>query len=302
MKFNLCLAWLGLATALCGQTVEPPLEILAPGATVRKLAEGFRFTEGPTADPAGNLYFTDQPNNRILKWSIAGELTTFMQPAGRANGMCFDRLGRLIVCADETNALWRIDIKTGRIEVLAWQYEGRPFNGPNDVWVAPNGDLYFTDPYYQRPWWKHKEPPQPGQHVYRLSADGRSLQRVATDLEQPNGITGTPDGKTLFVADIRAGKTYAYDILSDGSLARKRLFCDSGSDGMTIDEAGNLYLTGNGVLVFDKNGRHLGTIPVPERWTANVSFGGPDHKTLFITASTGLYAVTLRHRGGNPFK
>jgi len=298
--FLLLLVWVAPSRA---QTTSALESVLAPGAKVRKLADGFRFTEGPTADADGNVYFTDQPNDRILKWDVKqGRLSTFLQPAGRANGMCFDRQWRLIACADETNALWRVDPATRQVEVLAWQYEGRPLNGPNDVWVAPNGDLYFTDPYYQRPWWKHKEPPQPGQHVYRLSADGRSLTRVADDLEQPNGIIGSADGRTLYVADIRAGRTYAYDIRPDGSLANKRLFCSSGSDGMTLDEAGNLYLTGRGVLVFDRNGRHLGTIEVPERWTANVCFGGPDRKTLYITASTGLYAVELRHRGANPAK
>jgi len=298
--FLLLIVWVAPSRA---QTASDLESVLAPGAKVRKLADGFRFTEGPTADAEGNVYFTDQPNDRILKWDVkAGRLSTFLQPAGRANGMCFDRQWRLIACADETNALWRIDPTTRQVEVLAWQYEGRPLNGPNDVWVAPHGDLYFTDPYYQRPWWKHKEPPQPGQHVYRLSADGRSLTRVADDLEQPNGIIGSADGRTLYVADIRAGKTYAYDIRPDGSLANKRLFCSSGSDGMTLDEAGNLYLTGRGVLVFDRNGRHLGTIEVPERWTANVCFGGPDRKTLYITASAGLYAVELRHRGANPAK
>ena len=298
--FLLLLVWVAPSRA---QTTSALESVLAPGAKVRKLADGFRFTEGPTADADGNVYFTDQPNDRILKWDVKqGRLSTFLQPAGRANGMCFDRQWRLIACADETNALWRVDPATRQVEVLAWQYEGRPLNGPNDVWVAPHGDLYFTDPYYQRPWWKHKEPPQPGQHVYRLSADGRTLTRVADDLEQPNGIIGSADGRTLYVADIRAGKTYAYDIRPDGSLANKRLFCSSGSDGMTLDEAGNLYLTGRGVLVFDRNGRHLGTIEVPERWTANVCFGGPDRKTLYITASAGLYAVELRHRGANPAK
>lgn len=299
-----CLVVFSLSWAVSCQAATNDLlaQVLAPGARVEKLAGGFKFTEGPTSDADGTVYFTDQPNDRILKWSVDGQLTTFLQPAGRANGMCFDRQGRLIACADETNALWRIDVTRRTVTVLAWQYEGRPFNGPNDVWVAPNGDLYFTDPYYQRPWWKHKEPPQPGQHVYRLSADGQRLTRVADDLQQPNGITGSPDGKTLYVADIRAGRTYAYDIQPDGSLANKRLFCEAGSDGMTIDAAGNLYLTGRGVLVFDRTGKRLGTIEVPENWTANVAFGGPDRRTLFITADTGLYSVRTRFPGANPGK
>jgi gluconolactonase len=119
---------------------------------------------------------------------------------------------------------------------------------------------------------------------------------VVDDLKQPNGITGTPDGKTLYVADIAAGRTYAYDIQPDGTLAKKRLFCEAGSDGMTIDADGNLYLTRAGVLVFDKTGRKIATIEVPEQ-PANVCFGGTDRKTLFITARTGLYSVRMRTKG-----
>ena len=140
------------------------------------------------------------------------------------------------------------------------------------------------------------------QQVYFLSADRKTLKRVTTDLVQPNGIIGTPDGKTLFVADIRASKTYAYDIQADGALTNKRLHCELGSDGMTLDTEGNLYLTGKGVIVFDKTGKQIEHIDVPERWTANVSFGGKDHKTLFITASTGLYSIQMKHRGANAAK
>ena len=138
---------------------------------------------------------------------------------------------------------------------------------------------------------------QDGQHVYFLSPDRKRLIRVTRDLEQPNGIIGTPDGRTLYVADIRAGKTYAYDIRPDGSLARKRLFCGMGSDGMTIDNEGNVYLTGRGVTVFDRTGKQIDHIDVPERWTANVCFGGPERDHLFITASKSLYRIRMRVRG-----
>ena len=161
---------------------------------------------------------------------------------------------------------------------------------------------FFTDPFYKRDWWDYKDRPQDGEHVYFLAADRKSLKRVTTDLVQPNGIIGTPDGKMLFVADIRARKTYAYDIRPDGSLANKRLRCELGSDGMTLDEAGNLYLTGKGVIVFDKTGKQIEHIDVPENWTANVSFGGKDHKKLFITASTGLYSIRTQHCGANAAK
>jgi gluconolactonase len=273
-------------------------EVRAPGAVVEKLSGGFKFTEGPTADAAGNVFFTDQPNNRIMKWSVDGKLSTFLEPAGRSNGMYFAANGDLIACADEANELWSIS-RDAKSRVLFKDYDGKKLNGPNDVWVHPNGSLYFTDPFYKRDWWSHKERPQDGEHVYRLSADRKTVTRVTSDLKQPNGIIGSADGKTLYVADIGAGKTFAYDIEADGSLAGKRLFCELGSDGMTLDEEGNLYLTGRGVHVFDKTGKEIDVFEVKEPWTANVSFGGADHKTLFITASEGLYAIKLRVKGAN---
>ena len=140
------------------------------------------------------------------------------------------------------------------------------------------------------------------EEVFHLAADKKTLRRVTEDLKKPNGITGTPDGKKLFVADIGAGKTWRYDIAADGSLTNKTFFCALGSDGMTIDADGNLYLTGHGVTVFDKSGKKMGNIPVPEAWTANVSFGGKDHQTLFITASKGLYSIKMKVKGANAAK
>jgi gluconolactonase len=276
--------------------------VIAPGARLEKLAGDFDFTEGPTCDADGNVFFTDQPNNRILKWSVDGRLTTFLQPAGRANGTYFDLRGHLIACADEKNELWSI-APDGTVRVLAGEYGGKRLNGPNDVWVRPDGGIYFTDPFYKRSWWTHDTMPQDGQHVYFLSADRRQLVRVIDDLVKPNGIIGTPDGKMLYVADIEAGKTYWYDIAPDGSLTGKTLAVDQGSDGMTLDDEGNLYLTGEGVGVFDQAGRQIERILVPdEQWTANVSFGGKGRRMLFITASTGLYAVATRVTGANVSK
>jgi gluconolactonase len=269
---------------------------------LEKLAGGFDFTEGPTCDADGNVFFTDQPNDRILKWSTQGELSTFLQPAGRANGMHFDPRGNLIACADEKNALWSI-APDGKVSVLVAEYGGKLLNGPNDVWVRPDGAMYFTDPFYKRTWWSHDTMPQDGQHVYFLSADCRRLVRVADDLHKPNGIIGTPDGKVLYVADIGAGKTYRYDIAPDGGLAGKTLAAEHGSDGMTLDNEGNIYLTGDGVTVFDTARRQIDQIQVPgEKWTANVSFGGKDRHTLFITASTGLYGIRMRVKGANAAK
>jgi gluconolactonase len=289
---------LSLATSLLGAE-----SILAPGAKVEKLAGDFQFTEGPAADAAGNVFFTDQPNNRILKWSVDGKLTTFAQPAGRANGMCFDARGNLLACADEKTEMWLIPataIAKGSLEghqVLFSEYNGVRLNGPNDVWCHPDGALYFTDPFYKRPWWSWEQMPQPGQHVYRVAPDRKTITRVADSLKQPNGIVGTPDGKTLYVADIGDKKTYRFRIRPDGSLDDRTLLYELGSDGMTLDGEGNLYLTGRGVTVFDPNGARIENIPVPEGWTANVCFGGADRQTLFITASKGLYAVKTRVKG-----
>ena len=176
------------------------------------------------------------------------------------------------------------------------EYQGKLLNGPNDVWLQPDGGLYFTDPYYQRDYWK-RGPKESPECVYHLSSDAKTITRVTEDLKQPNGIIGTPDGKILYIADIGAGKTYRYTIQRDGSLQDKKLFCELGSDGMTIDNEGNVYLTGHGVTVFDPNGRQIEHIKVDESWTANVCFGGSDRHTLFITASKGLYGLKMRVKG-----
>jgi len=270
--------------------------LIAPGAKLEKLAGDCLFTEGPAADAAGNVFFTDQPNDRILKWSLEGKLTTFLQPSGRANGLCFDKEGNLLACADETNQLWSVD-GAGKATLLIKDYQGKLLNGPNDLWVHPDGRVYFTDPFYKRPYWKRGPMEQDGQHVYCYWRRELKLLRVAADLKQPNGIIGTPDGKTLYVADIGAGRTYAYDVQPDGALANKRLFCNKGSDGMTIDAEGNVYLTGRGVIVFDRAGNQIEQIDVNEPWTANVCFGGKDMQTLFITASKALYGIRLRVKG-----
>ena len=177
-------------------------------------------------------------------------------------------------------------------------FDGKLLNGPNDLWIRPDGGIYFTDPLYPRPYWKRdKEMQQNGQDVYFLTSNHKTLGRVITDLKQPNGIIGTPDGRTLYVADIGAGKTFAYDIPANGSPTNKRLFCNLGSDGMTLDNEGNVYLTGRGVTVFDKSGKQIEHIDVPEPWTANITFGGKDRDLLFITASKNVYGLKTRVKG-----
>ncbi|MCD7978824.1 MAG: SMP-30/gluconolactonase/LRE family protein [Tannerellaceae bacterium] len=272
-------------------------DIIAPGAKVEKLADGFNFTEGPAVDKEGNVYFTDQPNDRIWKWSVDGELSIFHENTGRANGMYFDRVGNLLSCSDMHNELWSID-RSGKPTILVAEYDGKKLNGPNDLWIRPDGGIYFTDPLYPRDYWtRSPDMQQDGQHVYYLSPDRQRLIRVDDDLEQPNGIIGAPDGKLLYVADIKAGKTYVYDIRPDGTLKNKKLFAPMGSDGMTIDEQGNIYLTGKGVTVFNSSGEQIAHIPVDANWTANVCFGGKEMQTLFITASEYLYSLHMNVKG-----
>lgn len=278
-----------------GHVAFADTNIIAAGATVQKLAGDFAFTEGPASDASGNVFFTDQPNDRILKWSTDGKLSTYLQPCGRANGLSFDSAGNLWACADENNQLWKID-PAGKVTVVVTNYQGKLLNGPNDVWLRPGGGLYFTDPFYKRDYWK-RGAKEMDECVYYLPQGQSTPVRVIADLKQPNGIIGTPDGKRLYVADIGARKTYRYAIQTDGSVNKKSLFCDMGSDGMTIDSAGNVYLTGNGVAVFDPSGTKIAQIEVPERWTANVCFGGGDRQTLFITASKGFYSLRMRVKG-----
>ncbi len=271
--------------------------LIAKGAKVEKLSGGFSFTEGPAVDKAGNVFFTDQPNDRIMEWSVEGKLSTFVSGAGRANGTYFDKAGNLLTCSDMDNQMWSIT-PDGKHSVLVFDFKGKKLNGPNDLWVRPDGGIYFTDPLYARPYWtRSAQMQQEGQYVYYLAPNRKTLVPVCMDLEQPNGIVGTPEGKLLYVADIKAGITYVYTIKPDGTLEGKKLFAPMGSDGMTIDNTGNVYLTGDGVTVFDAKGEKIAHIPVEAKWTANVCFGGKDMKTLFITASEFLYSVRMNVKG-----
>lgn len=270
--------------------------LIASGAKLEKLAGDFSFTEGPASDQEGNIFFTDQPNNRIMKWSVENKISLFGENFGRANGMYFDQKGNLITCSDEKNELWSI-APDGKATVLIKDFEGKRLNGPNDLWIAPNGGIYLTDPFYKRPWWDHQTMEQDGQHVYYLAPGVSKLIKVVTDFKQPNGIIGTPDGKYLYIADIGDNKTWRYSINEDGTLSGKKLFAEIGSDGMTIDNQGNIYLTGKGVTIFDPNGVLIENIPIEENWTANVCFGGKDRHLLFITASKSVYGLKMRTKG-----
>jgi len=275
-----------LPAARCPLTLGP----------LRLISSQFGFTEGPTPDKKGNVFFTDQPNNKIWEYEVSGRLRLFLDSAGRSNGMAFDRKGNLISCADENQLLWSISPRR-KIRVLVQDYLGKKLNGPNDVWIDPRGGMYLTDPYYQRSYWKRTRPDLPGEYVFYLPPGSSSLQPVATDLVKPNGIMGTPDGTHLYVADIGAGKTYRYRIAADGTLEGKELFVRQGSDGMTMDARGNLYLTGNGVTIYDPSGKELCHIPIPDAWTSHACFGGRHYDRLFITATHSIYEEPMRVKG-----
>jgi len=256
-----------------------------------EIATGFTFTEGPAADAKGNLYFSDIPNNRIHRWGLDGKLTTFREDSSGTNGLFFDKNGSLLACEGGRGRVVSIDMK-GKVTVLADTFNGKRFNKPNDLWPDPKGGIYFTDPVYGRRWPK----PQGGEHVYYLKPDRKTVIRVIEDMVRPNGIIGTPDGKTLYVTDHGGKKTFRYTIKPDGTLTGKNLLASVGSDGMTIDERGNIYLTEAAVLVYSPGGKQIARIAVPKR-PANVCFGGKDRRTLFVTARKSVYAIRMRVRG-----
>jgi gluconolactonase len=270
--------------------------IVAKGAVLRKAGTDYLFTEGPAVDPFGNIYFTDQPNDRIMKWTTEGTISIYMEGTGRSNGLYFDNSGNLLACADLKNELWQID-KDKKVTVLIEDFEGKKLNGPNDLWVDSKGGVYFTDPFYKRDYWTRTEKEIEQENVYYLSPDKKVLMVAASDFVRPNGIVGSADGKRLYVADINAKKTYAFKINPDGTLSDRVLFAALGSDGMTVDSKENVYFTGKGVTVFDVHGKQIEHIDIDEPWTANVCFGGKDRKTLFITASKSVYTLQMKVKG-----
>lgn len=258
-----------------------------PEVALSPVAGEYLFTEGPAADAQGNVYFSDISAGRIYKWSPDGRVSVFLEGLNSPNGLAFTRDGLLIVCEGGNGRLISVNPQ-GYITVLADQYNGIRFNEPNDLWINPQGGIYFTDPAYQ------STVVQDGEYVYYLTPDRSQLMRVINDLTRPNGIVGTPDGKNLYVADHGAGQTFAYTIQSDGTLTDKRLFVPLGSDGVALDTAGNLYLTTNGaVQILGPSGNPVQEIKIPQPPT-NVVFGGTDGTTLFITARTAVYTLQMQ--------
>lgn len=281
--------WLAWALLLVTSAVASAqdTDLITPGAKVERVAGGFGFLEGPAADADGALYFSDVVRERIHRWSAETGVTTFREETGRANGLRVDLDGTLLVCEMGNRQVTAIT-SDGDVSVLADRFEGQRFNSPNDLWVDPVGGIYFSDPHYGAADTQEIT----GNHVYYLAPDRETLRQVTTDLVQPNGIIGTPDGSRIYIADQGAGRLWAYRPAADGSLTDKRLFVAQGSDGLTMDERGNLYVTGQDVTIFNPAGEPIASIGVPEP-PANLTFAGPEGTTLFITARTSLYRVEM---------
>ncbi|MEA4903689.1 MAG: SMP-30/gluconolactonase/LRE family protein [Petrimonas sp.] len=269
--------------------------IIARGAKIEKAGAGYVFTEGPAVAADGKVYFTDQPNDRIYVWDERKGVSLWTEETGRSNGMYFDANGQLVSCADLHNQIVLFD-KDKKMQVVYEKYDGKHLNGPNDLWITPKGGIYFTDPYYHRNYWRegHTEV-QDTRGVYYLSPEGKIAQ-VINDYKQPNGLVGTPDGKTLYVADINDRKIWKYDIRPDGTLVNKTFFAPNGSDGMTIDSRGNVYLTMGKIWVYSPKGELIGEIEIPEN-PSNVCFGGKKRNILFITARTSVYTLKMKVKG-----
>lgn len=274
---------------------ERKSSIIADNAKVEQAGSGFAFTEGPAVATDGRVYFTDQPNDRIHIWDEKKGVSVWLDGTGRSNGMYFDYDGQLVTCADEKTQLAYFDEDKNLIK-LCDSFDGKHLNGPNDVWVSLQGGYYFTDPYYHRNWWPdgHIEI-QDVRGVYYLSVEGEVTLEI-DDFKTPNGLIGTPDGKTLYVADIEDQKTWKYTIQSDGSLSNKTFFAPHGSDGMTIDNKGNIYLTYGKVWVYNPQGELIEELEFPES-PSNICFGGELRDVLFVTARKGVYTLKMNVKG-----
>jgi gluconolactonase len=287
---------------------EDSASVVAPGATVQKLASGMRFTEGPVWLPAEQkLVFSDIPNSKLMQWSEGDGLSVF-RASEQANGNILDLQGRLISCQHAARNVVRTE-PDGRITVLAERFEDRRFNSPNDVAVRSDGTLWFTDP----PWGLTAPHEYPGHWVFKLDPKTGKVEPVLKSLAMPNGIVFSPDERRLYISDTGGHKRHpdsmyhamppgihAYEMSPAGHLGKKLFSIPQGSDGMAVDVRGNLYATdGPSVQVYNADGKLFQQIPIPEN-PANVCFGGQDFQTLFITARTSLYSVRVNYPGAKP--
>lgn len=272
-------------------------EMLEAGIAVKKIVSGCKFTEGPAVDAAGNLFFSDGPNDRIMKRAPDGIVSVFRAPCGRVNGMTFDADGRLVVCQSSGQGgkcrVARLE-KDGGETVLADRYSGKPFFAPNDLTIDKKGRIYFTDPDFGNV----KVKPQPRSGVYRIDAPGKVV-RVLDDLQRPNGIVLTPDGQTLYVSDRGAQKLHRYKVADDGNLSADGVVYDfspdRGIDGMRLDSHGNIWAAAGqgkstGLFVVSAKGKLLLHHPMPE-FATNLAFGGNDLRDLYFTAGGSVYQL-----------
>jgi gluconolactonase len=294
---------------------------LPKGAAAQQpqIATTVAFTEGPTVDRDGNVYFTEMVTQRIMKLTATGVVSTFREGSNAANGLLIDPQGRLVACegaeSQRTGVLvkykpriTRTDLRTGTVEVLADSYQGKPFVGPNDVTIDGKGRLYFTD--------------LTGGAVYRIDGPGQ-LARIlaAPDIQRPNGIQISPDDTQMYLIEANGAEggarmIRAYDLRSDGTVANMRVhynfYPGRSADGMSIDVQGNLYAsagmnqlrgtsetldTKTGVYVISPQGKLLKFIPIQEDFITNNAFGGSDMKTLYVTAGKTLYKVRTEIAG-----
>jgi gluconolactonase len=271
------------------------------GGEMKKVVPGCTFTEGPAWHPDGYLLFSDVPNNRIVRVTPDGAYNDWMTDSNGTNGIMCDQQGNVYACQGDARRMARLratgDGEHGElVAVLASEYDGRPFNKPNDVALDSHGGLYFTDPNYRR-----EQPPQPVEGVYYLSTDGKTT-RVVDDLPRPNGVLVSEDGRHLYVANINLRQVVRYRIEGPGQIsAGEPIFTakesdGGGPDGMSLDEHGNIYATYKSVIVLTPEGELIGRIEVPEK-PANCAFGGADNKTLYITAQKSLYALPMQVSG-----
>jgi gluconolactonase len=283
------------------QPISPEFSALIPNdAKLETVATGFGFTEGPVWDPAGFLYVSDEEINKIFRVSLNDGRKEELIALGDPDGNTYDRQGRLIDCASVLRAIIAIS-KDGKYTILADRFEEKKFNSPNDVIVGPDGALYFTDPTLDLP--KGEKQEIPFQGVYRLDKN-RKVTLLTKDLSQPNGLAFSPDGKKFYVDDSEQRNIRVYDFAANGSLTNGRVFGEEPGgknegvpDGIKVDGKGNLFVTGpKGIWVWSQDGTHLGTIAMPEQ-PANLTWGGDDLSTLYITATTSVYKLQTKTRG-----
>jgi len=285
-------------------------ELVDENADVEQIATGFTFTEGPIWMKDGSLHFSDMPADKRRRWHPEEGVTVLRDPSNKCNGMTLDNDGNLIVCEHVTSSVVRESPDGSKRETLATHWGDKELNSPNDVIVASDGSILFTDPTYGRMpgFGLEREQDLDFQGVYRLPAGGGDLQLLVDDFKQPNGLCFSPDESLLYINDTERAHIRVFDVGPDHQLSNSRVFAENIGDGdlakgglvdgMKADERGNIYVTGpEGIWVFSPEGEHLGVIQVPES-IGNLNWGGDDWKTLYIPSSTSIYRVRMKV-GGN---